>query len=57
MAKRKELVLSSEELKKLQFIAKEKTPKRLTATCKCNGTVALLAALSVHRGRDYRKNG
>jgi transposase len=34
---------------------KEKAPKRLTATYKRNGTVALLAALSVHRGEITAK--
>jgi len=34
---------------------KEKAPKRLTATYKRNGTVALLAALSVHQGEITAK--
>jgi transposase len=34
---------------------KEKAPKRLTATYKRNGTVALLAALSVHHGEITAK--
>ena len=34
---------------------KEKAPKRLTATYKRNGTVALLAALSVHKGEITAK--
>ncbi len=34
---------------------KEKAPKRLTATYKRNGTVALLAALSVHQGEVTAK--
>ncbi|MEJ7740458.1 MAG: IS630 family transposase [Chitinophagaceae bacterium] len=34
---------------------KEKAPKRLTATYKRNGTVALLAALSVHQGEIAAK--
>ena len=34
---------------------KEKAPKRLTATYKRNGTVALMAALSVHKGEITAK--
>jgi putative transposase len=52
------LVLSVDEKTQIQALdrtqpilpLKEKAPKRLTATYKRNGTVALLAALAVHKG-------
>lgn len=52
------LVLSVDEKTQIQALdrtqpvlpLREKAPKRLTATYKRNGTVALLAALAVHRG-------
>ncbi|MEJ7739201.1 MAG: IS630 family transposase [Chitinophagaceae bacterium] len=52
------LVLSVDEKTQIQALdrtqpilpLKEKAPKRLTATYKRNGTVALIAALAVHKG-------
>ncbi len=57
------LVLSVDEKTQIQALdrtqpilpLKEKAPKRLTTTYKRNGTVALLAALSVHQGEITAK--
>lgn len=57
------LVLSVDEKTQIQALdrtqpvlpLKEKAPKRLTTTYKRNGTVALLAALSVHKGEITAK--
>ncbi len=57
------LVLSVDEKTQIQALdrtqpvlpLKEKAPKRLTTTYKRNGTVALLAALSVHKGETTAK--
>jgi putative transposase len=57
------LVLSVDEKTQIQALdrtqpilpLKEKAPKRLTATYKRNGTVSLIAALSVHQGEITAK--
>lgn len=57
------LVLSVDEKTQIQALdrtqpvlpLKEKAPRRLTTTYKRNGTVALLAALSVHHGEITKK--